>query len=153
MISNQRHSPGKALLPVIVIVAVAASVVAALVLVGSPAQERRRWADGVRVEHLEALYSAVNRYYNERKHLPADLDDLRRYGTNLAASDPLTGRRYGYRVLMRDEFELSAIFSTNTLDDAGRRAASSHYFYPDRRLPFWKHRSGAQTFRLKAQKR
>lgn len=152
MNSHSTHSAMSMLLPTTIAVVTVAAVVAGLVLVGSPAQERRRWADGVRIQDLSSLKHEVDRLYRLHKRLPGSLDEVTGEGTELQRADPITKRPYFYRVIGGTEYELGATFVTDTSNDTESTSyRSEHFWYADTSLPFWKHKKGTQVFRLKVE--
>ena len=64
------------ILPAIATAVVAASVTAAIVMLGGPGAQRKYKMDDVRVRNLALLASSVNGYFNLHKSLPADVDTL-----------------------------------------------------------------------------
>lgn len=149
MVSERLRNFRSVLLPVVAISIVLVSVIAALVLVGSPAQERRRWADEVRIRDLQTLKQAVDHFYDKQKRLPVSLAELKQQDTTLQTADAQTKSPYTYRSLGQREYEICAVFDTDTdRETAPSAIPSEHSWYADKSLPFWKHRSGAQCFRL-----
>ncbi|HTQ09876.1 MAG TPA: hypothetical protein VMI31_07380 [Fimbriimonadaceae bacterium] len=108
--------------------AVIATLVTAVLVVGSPAEARKRHADDERASDLSTLASSVRSYYTGHKKLPAKLEDCASYTYEGALTDAETGAPYGYRVLDRDRFQLSAVFETDTSKEVGR---TSYYGYTD----------------------
>jgi hypothetical protein len=113
--------------------AVAIAIVAALVFIGSPAEQRQLRLDAQRVDDLTRLASAVNRYWDERGALPASADELvdGRRLTRLPL-DPSTDQPYEYRVIDMRRFELCATFTRRSREeDTG---------------DFWFHEAGRRCF-------
>ncbi len=82
---------------------------------GGPIQARMESADEKRVQDLTALSSAVRDYYTNHKALPASQDKA--FGTVGRPAnpyqDPETKQAYGYHVVDKTHFELSATFQTD----------------------------------------
>ncbi len=68
--------PRSMVLPAISTAVVAASVIAAIVMLGGPSVQRKHKMDGVRVQNLTIIALSVNGYFTRHKKLPADLDSL-----------------------------------------------------------------------------
>ena len=128
-----------------VVVAVVAGCIAyALVLTGSPGEQRGVRLDQERVSHLSNISDNIDLYWELNGELPADLSQMSgpRYFIN-RIDDPETGLPYEYRILEAPRYELCAIFSTDTAD------------LPERDRPFseraWNHGAGRTCFQLEAQ--
>jgi hypothetical protein len=119
-----------------------ASVVSALILLGSPAEERMRRLDDRRVDDLERLERAVNLYWTRHARLPASLAELSEEpGVNMNLRDPETAEPYEYRVLLKaDTYELCADFQRDTAEE----------FQRNEEIDFWLHGSGRHCFQLEA---
>ena len=121
------------------IIAVVIAVVAGLVVLGSPSEERSRLLDARRVEDLRALTWALNRHLEREGALPESIEDLVESEPALL-HDPRSGEAYGYRPLDSETFELCATFE--------HRADRRHV--PEKRdaEPFRFHDAGPQCFRI-----
>ena len=116
---------------------VSAAIVAGLVVVGSPSNERARRFDERRVGALRSLSSEVDGYWMARGRLPASLAELAnnpRHGVE--TKDPETNEEYSYRVLSEKKYELCANFERESDEDVFS--------------PFWKHGAGRQCFEIEA---
>lgn len=116
------------------IVAVVA-VLAGLLLTGSPADERDRRVDALRLAALQQLASVISIYYEESGALPLRLADLVD-GRNLQElpRDPVSGQVYDYEPEADDSYALCASF-----DDASRAGEVAE---------FWMHGAERSCFRL-----
>ena len=96
-------------------VVVVATIVAAIVVMGSPSTQRLSRLDERRVTDLGNLVQAIQAYREAHDRLPADLPVLAAEpGSRLAIVDPDTGQPYGYAVLGAREYQLCARFDTDT---------------------------------------
>ena len=94
---------------------VVATIVAAIVVMGSPSTQRLSRLDERRVTDLGNLTQAIQAYREAHDRLPADLPVLAAEpGSRLAIVDPGTGQPYGYAVLGAREYQLCARFDTDT---------------------------------------
>ena len=129
---------GTRLLAAILVLVVTGAVIAGIVVIGPPSEERTRRLDDRRVEDLRRISSSARVYYTRRQRLPASLDELAAEpGIAFAPQDPQTGEPYGYRTLDSERYEVCAVFERTA---AGERAAG-----------FWSHGAGRQCFTLKAE--
>jgi hypothetical protein len=113
----------------------AVTVVAGLLLAGSPAEERDRRVDALRLAALQQLASVISVYYEESGALPAQLADLVD-GRNLQElpKDPVSNQAYEYQPEADDSYALCASF-----DDASQ---------DDEVAGFWMHEAGRNCFSL-----
>lgn len=114
---------------------VVVAVVAGLMLAGSPAQERDRRLDALRIAALQQLASVISVYHEESGALPARLADLVD-GRNLQAlpTDPVSGQPYDYEPEADASYALCATF-----DEASQEGDVAE---------FWMHGAGRSCFRL-----
>jgi hypothetical protein len=124
----------------VVAVVVAAAVVAGLILLGAPAEERARRLDERRVQDLSGIARAADVYWTRNRRLPDSLEELRREtGVDVAATDPATNAQYQFRPLDGTKYELCATFDNESREsDRGGEAG------------FWSHRAGRQCFEREA---
>lgn len=119
------------------IVLVGAGVVLAFTLMGSPGHARAVAIDRRRIEDLARIAGIVDARAREAgavpKALPRDID----------ATDPQTGKPYGYRRIDTDRYELCATFSL-----AGRVDRERYDYYARSRR--WQHRAGHVCFTLQS---
>jgi hypothetical protein len=140
-------------LPVVSILVVGVAVAVALFVSGSPATERRHWADALRTSDLQALSTAVESYYRSEKRLPESVADLTRRDAALQVEERRSGVTYGYRKLGEREYELSATFETDTSREARPLPfQEGRGVWIDAAKPFWKHAIGRQVFRMQVEK-
>jgi hypothetical protein len=130
------------LLPAIVVSAVVAAIIAGLLLIGSPAEQRVLALDRHRESDLSNITRATTRYWDLHSSLPQSLDELAKYPSGYAFSitDPETGAPYEYRITGEKTFELCATFGAPTPKS------------PDEGLnvPAYRHDAGRQCFDLTA---
>lgn len=95
-----------------------ASVVAAILVVGSPGEARKQASDAQRVQELLRIADEIRGYYWVKGKAPKDLEELVRYFQLhwLSTKDPVTGQPYEYRRLEDLRFELCAVFETDQSD-------------------------------------
>lgn len=111
--------PGGNVFLVIAGVAVAASVAAALAVLGSPAHQRDLRLDERRAGDLARLDSAIGEFWKSEGHLPSRLADLPARNGLLDAKDPQTGAPYGYRAIDTRHYALCAVFATDNTREEG----------------------------------
>ena len=124
-----------------VTIVVTAAVVAGILLLGSPDEERARRLDQRRVQDLSGIARALDLYWtHNNSNLPASLEVLRGdTGANISITDPETDASYGFRLLDGDRYELCAAFAGESAD-SGRGVDEG----------FWSHRAGRQCFKRAA---
>jgi hypothetical protein len=124
-------------------VGVVVTLVAGILAIGSPRQERLRRVDDRRVEDLIRISAEVGDYYRTRSALPESLGVLMALpssGLGLMR-DPVTGKPYGYRIVDSTTYELSATF--DTADTVTVRVGDG------REKPlFWRHGAGRRAYTL-----
>lgn len=143
--------PSRILLPLL-ITAVAASVAASFVILGSPGQERSRRMDEQRVQDLVAIAYAIDGYWNEMGELPASLDLLEqsRIYAPQSVRDPETGEAYAYEPEDAGHFTLCATF--NAPSDVRVPESFPKLDNADNRQ-FWNHPGGYHCFQITVQDR
>ncbi|MDD5710897.1 MAG: DUF5671 domain-containing protein [Candidatus Colwellbacteria bacterium] len=90
------------------------AIVAAFIIIGSPAEQRVLRLDQRRIEDLQSIQSQVVSYWQSKEVLPATFDDLKDPLLNYSIpKDPEfeDGKVYEYRVLGDLSFELCATFA------------------------------------------
>lgn len=114
---------------------VVVAVVTGLLLAGSPARERDRRMDALRIVALRQLASVISVYHEESGMLPARLADLVD-GRNLQTlpTDPVSGQPYDYEPESDNSYALCATF-----DEASQEGEVAE---------FWMHSAGRNCFRL-----
>jgi len=133
-----RSSAGAVVLAVATTVVVA-SIIAAVIMVGGPETGRLERLDERRVDDLQTVVKAIDRFWTDQERLPASLQEL---GEDPRARidflDPGSGEPYEYRVLEGRAYELCAAFDTESR--TSRRAPAD----------FWSHGVGRRCFELTA---
>ncbi len=127
----------------VVAAAVVAAIVAGLVVLGSPAEQRRLRLDERRVRDLNAIVGEINLHWRTKSRLPATLGELRDGARTVRHSDPVTSLEYEYRPIEGKEFELCAVFESESRSEPP---------YWSRRDRIWSHGRGRQCFQLDAEK-
>lgn len=121
-----------------VILAVVATVIGGIMLLGSPTKERMRKLDERRIENLIKITNAINLYWTRHKGLPPSIEELSREpGINIMPLDPETGQSYEYKVLDEKNYQLFANFAYDTAEEQ-----NTH------QKVFWSHGIGRQCFYL-----
>ena len=140
-------APGTTVLVSLAIVAVVVAVVAGLMALPAPSEERVRRLDERRVEDLRGISRAMDLYWTRNGRLPASIADLSgEPGVNVRSRDPATGQEYELRVLEEATYELCASFERPTAD-YGEPPGPADDVSDD----FWSHGVGRRCFRLDAQ--
>ena len=116
------------------------AVVAGLIVLGSPMEERARRLDDRRVADLQGMVAATDLYWTRHSRLPASLDDLTAEpGVTISTGDPTRSEVYGYQRQDSANYELCASFER----ESGEIARN-----PETDL--WAHGPGRQCFQLEA---
>lgn len=136
-------APGRAgrWIAIVASVVVAATIVAAIAVIGSPSRQRLLRMDERRVNDLEAIASQVQAYRGQHGGVPASLDALSGEPGVRVPQDPASGQPYGYEVLGGGDYRLCARFDTDTADTTDPQA------WP---RASWVHGMGRQCFRRSA---
>ena len=125
------------------IVVVIATLGYSVYLVGTPGQQRDVRLDERRVDNLRNISGNIDTYLELYGEMPRGLEDLtgpRFYVDSI--EDPETGRRYEYRLIEGDAYELCANFSTDRSERRGERRSFSD--------TAWDHGIGLTCFQLTA---
>jgi hypothetical protein len=102
-------------LAIVASVVVLATVVAAVLVTGTPAVQRQAKLDARRVQDLVAVVAAIDVHAKDAAALPDALATLAdKPGTRLAIVDPVTGRPYGFEPTGPRSYRLCADFATDT---------------------------------------
>ena len=157
------------------VAAVVAAVVAGLIALGSPAEERERRIDERRAADLHGIAAATSLYWSRHSRLPASLDELAAEpGLRINTRDPASSEIYGYQALDSVRYEVCATFDRESRAAPGEpttspsvvRASCQGCHGPGAvaRPPaggpaivhlglgnLWAHRSGRQCFHMLAQ--
>jgi len=124
--------------------AVVGVMVAGLFASGSPAGQRGRQFDEIRVRDLQGIAAAVSAHRREYGTLPTGLDRLLHQPPPLGVDDildPETNLAYEYRALDSLTYELCAVFARADTAQRDRREWGAR---------MWRHGSGRHCFRLRA---
>ncbi len=120
---------------------VIAAVVAGLLILGSPQEERARRVDKRRVEDLQGIMSATDLYWTRHSRLPTSLQDLiAEPGVKISTGDPAGLETYGYQPLDSANYEVCATFERES-GEISRDPAKD----------LWAHGPGRQCFQLEAE--
>jgi hypothetical protein len=120
-------------------VVVVATIVAAIVVMGSPSTQRAAKLDDRRVRDLDRIVDVIGHYADRKHSLPPDVATLAEEpGRRLAIADPVDGSPYGYEITGARTFRLCAVFATDT--------ARSHRGSERWRGEEWHHATGRHCF-------
>ena len=140
-----RRPSGRGLLLLGAAAVVALAVGAAVLVLDSPAEERRRRLDERRVQDLQATAQVIDLYWTLQGALPRDLEALVEWrGIDAPRTDPVTEEPYRYRVTGEATYELCATFARETSDWEAGRPWRPH-------APYWHHPAGEHCFELEAE--
>ncbi|MGV8959441.1 MAG: hypothetical protein ACOH1V_03540 [Stenotrophomonas sp.] len=104
-----------------------AAIIAGILVMGSPTQQRLWRLDESRAADLETLQAATRDYWRAQGNLPHSLAVLAAQpGASLPLHDPVSGLPYGYRVIDATHFELCATFATDSAQHGGHRGTTSN---------------------------
>lgn len=96
-------------------VVIAVALVAAFLVMGSPAEQRATQLDVRRVQDLQRLARGVESHAQLRGALPPALATLSAQpGSRWPVTDPATGAPYGYETTGPRSYRLCAVFETDT---------------------------------------
>jgi hypothetical protein len=124
-----------------VMLVVAATLVTALFVLGTPTEQRQLRLDERRVADLIDIKTAITAYVVQHGSLPPDLAALEdRPGRRIRKSDPETGAAYEYSPVSGLSYRLCAVFARRS-EGNGAPAA---YFNEGG----WEHEAGHQCFNL-----
>lgn len=127
-------------------VAITAALAVGFLRLGPPSRQREFEADAKRTENLYRIAQRIQmeRYLPEKdRKMPASLDEIRQSAANIQTTDPVTSRPYEYRIKNGREYELCAVFDTNTKDSIDQPPPGSP-------PSFWSHPRGRHCFQLDA---
>lgn len=129
-------------LAIIASLIVLAAVVAAFLVVGSPAHQRDLNFDQRRVSDLQSIQSETVNYWQQKAKLPSQLSDLTNSISGFKAPmDPETGNPYEYIVKSGLNFQLCADFKLPSANSNQSRAIPMMYPYDN-----WDHAAGHVCF-------
>lgn len=136
--------------PWIAIAFVAAALICAFFLIGSPAHQRLVRFDGRRLNDLQNLQYQISNYFAAKGKLPAALADLQGFDGSTIPLDPENGQLYEYTIKGPRNFQLCANFALTSEEGQGNRP----FLTPDSPyikeiLPTnWRHPAGRGCFDL-----
>lgn len=126
-------------LAIVASVVVAATLIAAVSVMKSPAELRDIRLDARRVGNLSDIVEAIDALGTAGKPLPADLQALASApGASLSIVDPSTGAPYRYEVVDARRYRLCATFASDTARRSPR--AGNHV------ARAWQHPAGEHCF-------
>ena len=109
-----KPASGGALL-VIASIVVVASIVAGIIELGPPSDERARRLDSKRTTDLQQLTSAIEYFHQQKGHLPSSLEELSSFpNVRVELRDPESGESYGYRLINETSCEVCATFDRDS---------------------------------------
>lgn len=130
-------SPGQTIVAAAAAVVVA-SIIAGVILVGSPAEGRLQQLDSARIEDLKRIMAGMDSFWSRNERLPASLEELMADPrVAVRTQDPSSAEPYGFAPLDEDTFELCATFDLESPEPARPSSAD-----------FWRHGAGRQCFEL-----
>ena len=128
------------------ILAVVLAVGYGIYMVGSPEGQRLLKFDARRVSDLQNISQTIDAYWELNEELPGTLDDLQ--GSRLyfvrSIQDPATQQPYEYRVVDGNQYQLCAVFTTDS--SQGEQRVPRPYS-----AKVWDHGTGRTCFDLEAQ--
>ncbi len=114
------------------------SIIAGVILVGSPAEGRLQRFDSARIEDLKGIMVGMDSFWSRNKRLPASLEELMADPrVAVRTQDPGSAEPYDFAPLDEDTFELCATFDLESPEPARPSSAD-----------FWRHGAGRQCFEL-----
>lgn len=122
--------------------AVVVSVIAGIIVIGSPSEGRFQQLDSGRVADLRGIMQATDLFWARNERLPGSLAELAadpRTSVNMV--DPASGEPYAYRAIDDATYEVCATFDRASPDTPGRSSDD-----------FWRHEAGRQCFEIGADK-
>ena len=118
------------------------SVIAGIIIIGSPVEGRFQQLDSGRVEDLRGIMRATDLFWSRNQRLPSSLDELAadpRASVNTV--DPDSGQPYAYDQLGDERYELCATFDRASVASPVRPIEE-----------FWQHVAGHQCFEVDVDK-
>lgn len=118
-----------------------AAVVAAMLVMGSPASQRESRLDRKREQDMARIAMAIDARTFAGKPLPEDLASLAsERGRRLSIDDPATDAPYAYEITGDRDFRLCAVFTTDTAQESRKAWIDES----------WLHGTGRHCFDRKA---
>lgn len=129
-------------LAIVASVVVVATIVASVIVTGTPAQQREVHLDAQRVIDLQKIGEAIDRHVEQAGALPASLAELAATpGVRLAIVDPVTASPYDFQATSGRTYRLCASFTTDT----AKTPAPAGYGYGHDDTE-WAHGAGRRCF-------
>jgi len=115
-------------------------------------QARLRGQDQQRISDLERISASVNRFYLDKGSLPASLADCDSNPITYIyhKTDAVSGERYGYRVVDKTHFQLSATFALSSNPNAHSPFFNEQTYFASQEEFFRHHHAGANTYTIDA---
>lgn len=120
---------------------------------GSPAVQRQRKADDIRVGHLQEIQTQIVNYWQLKEKLPTALTDLTDSISGFKPLvDPETNSAYEYTITSPLAFELCATFNTISLNNSSNTVGNpmlsqpANYYGNDPYSENWSHSAGRVCF-------
>jgi hypothetical protein len=113
LISQYRPRLLPSLLWGIACLTILSAIVGGLILTGGPHTGRMRRMDERRVQDLSQLKNAIENHFRIHQTLPNSIKDLK--NVEDAITDPVSDKRYPYKRIKADSFQLCAIFELEDL--------------------------------------
>jgi hypothetical protein len=125
-------------------VVVIATVVAAMLAMGSPGSQRESRLDRKREQDMERIAMAIDARTEAGKSLPSDLASFAHEpGRRLSIADPATNAPYVYEVTGDHSYRLCAVFTTDTAQESRKAWIDQD----------WLHGPGRHCFDRKAERK
>ena len=138
-----RGAPALRGLVIAAMVIVVAAVGYSIYVVGTPGQQRNVRLDQQRIADLRSISHNVDRYLELNGEMPARLIDLQGPQYSVPSiEDPQTGAPYEYRIIEGADYELCAVFVTESPERQAERRPFSE--------SIWDHGPGRTCFGLTA---
>jgi len=124
----------------LIVVVVVGALVWGFMIMDSPAVQRAKRFDDMRVNSLLSLQESVQIFYgydeNSGNHrLPADLNELtndpRVYLEKASLTDPATDQSYEYKIIDETNYELCAVFETDSSISKSNMISTPRSFAPE----------------------
>ncbi len=143
-VAAARAAPALRALVIAVTLLVAVAVSYSMFLIGTPWQQRDLRLDQERINNLQDISRNIDTFLELNGEMPSDLSELAgpRYRVE-SITDPDTGEPYEYRVTAERDYELCAVFAT----DSSQRRGDDRPFSES----VWEHGEGRMCFELTAE--
>ena len=100
-------------------VVVVSTVVAAMLVMGSPGSQRESRLDRKREQDMERIATVIDLRAKAGQALPADLASLASEpGRRISITDPATAAPYAYQITGDRSYRLCAVFTTDTAEES-----------------------------------